>query len=150
MSHCLLLIHVIFRTKSNERTLFKERREDLYRYIHGVLLKKNCRLIIVNGVEDHLHLLIEIRPAVCLSDLVRDLKSGTNKWIRENRVFPCFMGWNHEYAAFTVSPSARDSVMRYIANQEVHHSKQSFEKEYREILSRSGMDFDDKYVLDDK
>jgi len=100
---------------------------------------------IVGGVEDHVHLLISLRPVHCLASLMRDLKKDSTNWVKENldRRF-C---WQEGYAAFTVSPSAVKAVRHYIASQEAHHSKHSFVDELRDLLGRAGIEYEEKYLL---
>ena len=100
---------------------------------------------IVGGVEDHVHLLVSLRPVSCLADVMRDLKKGSSNWVKDNlnRRF----AWQEGYAAFTVSPHATDSVRKYIAGQESHHAKASFSDELRDLLNRAGIAYDEKYLL---
>jgi putative transposase len=100
---------------------------------------------IVGGVEDHVHLLASLRPVHGLADLMRDLKKDSTNWAKEN--FDRRFSWQEGYAAFTVSPSATDAVRHYIANQEVHHDKHSFVDELKELLGKSGVAYDEKYLL---
>ena len=105
------------------------------------------RLYRINGVEDHLHILTSIHPTVCPSDLVKDIKIGTSKWIKEGNVFPAFTHWQDGYGAFTVSHGDKDAVMEYIKGQEAHHKKVSFKDELREFLIKHGVKFDEKYLV---
>ena len=99
---------------------------------------------IVGGVEDHVHMLASLRPVHCVADLMRDLKKDSSNWVKEN--FDRSFAWQEGYAAFTVSPSATDSVRSYIANQEAHHAKNSFVDELRELLDKAGIEYDEKYL----
>ncbi len=99
----------------------------------------------IGGVGDHVHLLLGIRATACLADLVRDVKSVSSRWIHEEIGDPGFM-WQEGYGAFTVSPSQRDAVKGYIARQEEHHRKRSFQEEYVELLGRSGVTYDERFL----
>jgi len=100
---------------------------------------------IVNGVDDHVHLLVSLRPVHCIADVMRDLKKDSTNWVKESldRKF----AWQEGYAAFTVSPSATEAVRNYIANQEMHHGRHSFVDELKELLGKAGVAYDEKYLL---
>jgi len=100
---------------------------------------------IVGGVEDHVHILASLRPVHCIADVFRDLKKESSTWAKGN--FDRRFTWQDGYAAFTVSPTSTDSVRRYIATQDAHHSKHSFVDELRELLNAAGIEFDEKYLL---
>lgn len=100
---------------------------------------------IVGGVDDHVHLLASLRPVHCIADVLRDMKKDSTNWVKEN--FERHFSWQEGYAAFTVSPSATNSVRDYIANQEAHHRKYSFVDELKELLERAGITYEEKYLL---
>ena len=100
---------------------------------------------IVGGVDDHVHLLASLRPVHRIADVLRDMKKDSSNWVKEN--FEPRFAWQEGYAAFTVSPSANDSVRKYIANQEEHHRKYSFVDELKELLARAGVEYEEKYLL---
>jgi putative transposase len=100
---------------------------------------------IVGGVEDHVHLLASFRPVHCLADVMRDLKKDSSNWLKEN--LDQDFAWQEGYAAFTVSPSATDTVCNYIATQEAHHHRESFVDELRELLGKAGIAYEEKYLL---
>src|SRR6266436_1446077 len=99
---------------------------------------------IVGGVEDHVHLLVSLRPVHCVANVLRDLKKDSTNWVRDS--FDPRFAWQEGDAAFTVSPSAVDSVRHYVANQEAHHTKGSFVDEMRELLCKAGIEYDEKYL----
>jgi putative transposase len=99
----------------------------------------------VGGVEDHVHLLASLRPVHRLADVMRDLKKDSTNWVRDN--FDQRFTWQEGYAAFTVSSSNIISVRNYIANQEIHHRKRSYSRELSELLTRAGIEYDEKYLL---
>jgi putative transposase len=100
---------------------------------------------IVGGVDDHVHLLVSLRPVHCIADVLRDMKKESTNWVKEH--FEPRFSWQEGYAAFTVSPSATNSVKAYIANQEEHHRKYTFVEELKELLERAGIEYDEKYLL---
>ena len=141
-----IIYHIVFATKNRERVLDANRREDLFRYIWGIIKNNNCHLFRIGGVEDHIHLLTELHSTVCLADLVKDIKTGSSKWIRENSVFPRFTHWQDGYGAFTHSVNEKHALIEYIKNQEEHHRRVDFLDEYRDLLRRAGMELDERYL----
>jgi len=138
--------HIVFSTKERVRALTADSREKLFRYIWGILKNKNCHLYRINGVEDHLHILVGLHPTVCLAELVKDVKTGASKWIKENGVFPAFTCWQDGYGAFTVAHGDKDAVIQYIKNQQEHHQQHDFRDELKALLERFGVPFDEKYL----
>jgi REP element-mobilizing transposase RayT len=136
----------VFSTKNRVPALLADKRDALFRYIWGILKNQNCHLYRVNGVEDHLHIFTSIHPAICLADLILDIKTSTNKFIKKERLFPAFTNWQDGYSAFTISHSDRNDVIEYIKNQEPHHKKVSFKDELRAMLEKFGVAFDEKYL----
>jgi REP element-mobilizing transposase RayT len=141
-----IIYHIIFTTKNREPSLIKENREKLFRYIWGFIKHNKHHLYRINGVEDHLHILISLHPMVSLSDFVRQLKITTSKWIKENNVFPQFTHWQEGYGAFTHSVMEKDGLIEYIKGQEEHHKKIAFIDELRKLLLEAKIDFDEKYL----
>ncbi len=138
--------HITFSTKHRDPVFVKERRDDLYRYIWGILKNKQCHLYRVNGVEDHIHLLTALHPKVNLADLVRELKTSTSSWIKGEAVFPEFTHWQDGYGAFTKSHADKDKAIEYIKGQEEHHKHVSFLEEIRQFLEEEGIDYDPRYL----
>ncbi len=138
--------HIVFSTKQRVPALLPENRENLFRYTWGILKNKQCHLYRINGVEDHLHILTSIHPTVCPSDLVKDIKIGTSKWIKEGNVFPAFTHWQDGYGVFTVSHSDKDAVIEDVKDQQQHHRKVSFRDELRLLLIQNGIQFDERYL----
>jgi putative transposase len=138
--------HIVFATKSRERVLQKERRDDLFRYIWGILKGHHSHLYRINGVEDHLHILTNLHPSVALADLVKDIKVASALWIKEHGVFPGFSHWQDGYGAFTVSHRDRGAVIDYIKQQEEHHRTKSYLDELRELLAAHGMQLDEQHL----
>ena len=126
--------------------LSKNKRDDLFKYIAGVLNNKKCHLYIINGVEDHIHILTHLHPSVALSDLVKDIKISSSEFIKANKLFPAFNGWQEGYGAFTYSIKEKQILINYIKNQEEHHKKVSFKEEYMDFLKEHDILFEEKYL----
>ena len=142
-----IIYHIVFATKNRERVLDKPGRENLFRYIWGIVKNHESHLYRLNGVENHVHILTSLHPTVCLSDLVKAIKTGSSKWIKENKVFPEFGHWQEGYGAFTHSVREKDGLIEYIKNQEEHHHREDFLDEYKRFLHDAGIQFDEKYLL---
>jgi len=142
-----ILYHVAFSTKSRKQCLVQEKRDELCRYAWGIIKNKKSHLYQTNGGENHLHILTSLHPTVCLSDFVKDIKTGTSKWIKAERVFPGFTNWQDGYAAFTHSIKEKDVLIEYIKRQQEHHKKMSFKEELRNLLQEAGVEFDERYVV---
>ncbi len=145
-SYTQILYHIVFATKGRRRVLDKPRRDDLFRYLWGVIKNHNCHLYRIGGVEDHVHILSSLHPTVALADFVKDLKVASSKWIKDERVFPEFEAWQEGYAALTCSWAERDGLIEYIKGQEEHHRAVPFLDEYREMLRKAGMELDERYL----
>lgn len=141
-----ILYHIVFATKDRTPVLKSGRREDLFKYIWGILKRRNCHLYRINGIDDHLHLLVSIHPAINLAGLVKDIKTGSSKWIKQKNVFTDFVGWQEGYGAFTHSIKEKDSLIEYIKSQEDHHRKTSYKEELIKLLEEAGVVFDEKYL----
>ncbi|MGE3467702.1 MAG: IS200/IS605 family transposase [Pyrinomonadaceae bacterium] len=146
MSHTHFLYHIVFGTKDRQPLIRPEWEHELYSYLSGIV--KNCdgRSLAINGVSDHVHLLVRFGPRVAFSDLMREMKSSSSRWIRQKH-HPKFY-WQRRYGAFTVSESASNAVRKYIRDQKEHHLKQSFEDEYKGLLLKHGVEFDERYLWD--
>ena len=118
-------------------------------YIAGIIANKDGQALEIGGVEDHIHLLTSCSPRIALADFIRDVKANSSKWLREERGRELFQ-WQTGYSAFTVSGSQVKIVRRYVRNQVEHHRKQSFEEEYRTLLLRHGIKFDERYLFDEE
>jgi len=142
-----ILYQLVFATKSRERTLSENKRDDLYKYISGILKNKKCQLFRINGTEDHLHILTHLHPAVSLSNLIKDIKVASSVWIKENNIFRDFNGWQIGYGAFTYSIKEKDRLIEYIKDQQNHHKIKSFNEELIQLLNEHGVEYDEEYLL---
>jgi REP element-mobilizing transposase RayT len=148
-SYTQILYQLIFRTKRSEPTLIKSGRQTLYNYLSGVLKNKKCFCYQIGGVEDHLHIIFSLHPSVSLAKLVQDLKVSSNKMIKEKHVFANFDCWAAGYSAFTYNVEARYNLIKYVQRQEVHHAKENFETELRELYKEHGIEIDENFFLND-
>lgn len=145
-SYTNLIYHVVFSTKDRRPLIISEREERLYEYIGGIIRGLGGILLAINGIEDHVHLLVKLRPDIAVSDILRDLKANSSGWM--HRVFPDTddFSWQNGYGAFTVSQSQIEKVKAYIARQKVHHKKESFEREFVSMLQKNGIEVEMKYL----
>lgn len=143
-----LNIHTIFSVKSRENAITSRYRDELYRYIKGILNNNQQYSLAVNGASDHVHIFFEMRPTASLSDIIRIAKCNSSKWINENKFVHGRFAWQEGYGAFSYSRSQRNHVIQYIMNQEKHHRKKTFREEYLELLRKYEIDFDDRYVFE--
>jgi putative transposase len=142
-----LLYHLVFSTKYREPTMIPDQKTRMFAFIHQLLTNKNCHLYRINGVEDHLHILTHIHPTVAVATLVKDIKLASDEFIKREAIFPRFKGWQDGYGAFSESIKAKERLITYIKNQEEHHRKRSFIEEYKTLLERYKIKFDEKYLL---
>ncbi len=143
-----ITIQVVFAVKHRERVIKKINRPELFKYIAGIINKKKHKLLAINGVADHVHILFGLDPAVALSDIVRDIKNNSSRFINEKRWFPGHFEWQTGYGGFSYSRSERPDIIRYIENQEEHHSRKSFREEYLKILDQFDIEFSNQYLFD--
>jgi REP element-mobilizing transposase RayT len=142
-----ILYHLVFSTKGRSQCILKDRRADLYAYIWGIVKEQKCHLYRIGGVEDHVHILTHLHPRVSLSTYLEKLKSSSTNWIRRERVFQQWPGWQDGYGGFTLSIKEKDTVIEYIKGQEEHHRTETFIDEYKRLLTEAGIAFDERYLL---
>jgi len=143
-----LYFHVVFAVNGRKELIDKNWKDELYKYITGIVSNKDQKLMFINGMPDHVHLLIGTKPNCNLSDLVRDIKSNSAKWINNKQFINGEFEWQLGFGAFTVSQSQLDKVVNYIKNQQKHHLKKSFREEYVEFLEANNIDYKDEYLFD--
>ena len=141
--------HIVFSTKHRQPflkdTAFRER---THAYLAGITRNLECPPLIVGGVEDHVHLLCRLGKQISISDLLRTLKRDSSKWIKGEEPRLGDFYWQDGYGAFSISPSHVDELTRYIATQEEHHRHETFQDEFRRLLEKYGLAWDEKYVWD--
>ena len=140
-----ILYHIVFRTKGSEKTILQNHRDELYKYIWGIIKSKKCHLFRINGMEDHIHIFSDLHPSVALADYVREIKSSSSKWMKSSGLFPEFKGWGIKYCALTYSFRDRDMIINYIKNQQEHHKKESFQDEIIRFFKEQGINLDEKW-----
>lgn len=146
-SYRQIYYHIVFRTKNGEQAIDENQKEELYKYIWGILKNKKCKLYRINGMPDHIHLLTDLHPSVALADLIKDIKVASSIWLKQSNLFPKFEAWAEGYGAFTISQKEKDRVIDYIKNQEQHHQQFDFANEYRNLLKEFAIEIDEKYFL---
>lgn len=142
-----IYIHAVFAVKGRENVLRKPWRDELFKYMCGIVNEKGQKPIIVNGVEDHVHLLVGLRPSMNISDLIRDVKNSSSKFINMKGFIPGKFAWQSGFGGFSYSQSQLSKVYGYILNQEKHHSKRSFRDEYVELLKRFEVEYDERFLF---
>jgi putative transposase len=140
--------HIVFSTKNREPWLTPEYAQRVYDYIGGTLRGNRCVLIAAGGMPDHVHLLVSMSRELSTAEVVRLVKSNSSRWVHDTFADLSGFAWQAGYGAFAVSYSNVPAVRAYIANQERHHAQSSFQDEFREILRRHEIDWDERYVWD--
>lgn len=143
MSAVSSLFHIVINTYRREMTIPDQTSEHLYRYIWSIINSRGCKLYRINGIGNHIHMLVGLSPTISLSELVRDIKQGSSKWARQQVYFPMFSGWSKEYGAFSCSARDQDAIINYIIRQREHHEVISFEQEYRELIERARLEWNE-------
>jgi putative transposase len=143
-----LAAHIIFSTKGREQLITAELKPHLYAYMAVVIKDLGGKAVLINGMPDHVHVLTHMPPKIATSDLLRDLKANSSRWVHENYPDQASFAWQRGYAAFSVSRSNLDDVRRYVQDQDEHHKTMSFQDEYRAFLNKHGIEFDEQYVWD--
>ncbi|MCX6151337.1 MAG: IS200/IS605 family transposase [Ignavibacteriales bacterium] len=149
MSNTYTQIHIqiIFAVQYRRAIIDGIWKDELYKYITGIIQAQKHKLVIINGVADHVHILIGYRPHQSLSDLLQDIKGSSSKWINESKFTHSKFAWQEGYGAFSYSHSHLSKVINYIKNQEQHHKKITFTEEYKSWLKAYNVEFDERYIL---
>ena len=143
-----IYVQIVFVVQERQNLIKNEHKEELHKYITGVIKKKNQKLIAINCMPDHTHIFIGLKPNIALSDLVRDIKNNSSTFINKKKWIPGKFNWQRGFGAFSYSHSQIDKVIKYIQNQEQHHAHKSFREEYLEFLKKFSIEYDGKYVFD--
>lgn len=143
-----IYIQVVFAVKGRRCLMHKKWRKELHKYMSGIIENKGHKSIIVNGVADHVHLFIGLKPAMALSDLVRDIKNNSSKWINENNFIDGKFEWQNGYGAFSYSKGHVGNVYQYIMNQETHHAKTNFKEEYINLLDTYEIPYEERFLFE--
>lgn len=143
-----IYIQIVFAVKGRENLIADNWKTELHKYIAGIIRGKGQKPIIVNGMPDHIHALVGLKPAMALSDLVRDIKNNATNFVNEHRFVKGKFAWQESYGAFSYSHSHIGRVYDYILNQEKHHQMKTFKQEYIEFLKIFELEYDEKYLFD--
>ncbi|HLO53042.1 MAG TPA: IS200/IS605 family transposase [Saprospiraceae bacterium] len=143
-----IYIQYVFAVKGRENLLQKPWREEVFKYMSGIIKAKNHKPIIVNGVADHVHVFVGLKPGMSISDLVRDIKNNSSNFINEQKFIKGKFSWQEGYGAFSYGHSQIDNVYQYVANQEEHHKKRTFKEEYIDFLQKFEIEHNEKYLFD--
>jgi putative transposase len=144
-----IYIQVVFAVEARQNLIRPERKEELHKYITGIVTRQGQKLLAIHCMPDHTHVLIGLKPNIALSDLVGDIKTGSTNHINENKWVAGRFSWQEGFGAFSYSHSQLGDVIGYIQNQEKHHVKKSFREEYSDFLQRFEVAYDERYVFKD-
>lgn len=143
-----IYIQIVFAVKGRENLISKSWKDDLHKYISGIIKGKEQKPIIVNGMSDHLHVFVGLNPSMRVSDLVRDIKNNSSNFINDQKLVAGRFSWQEGYGAFSYSRADVRNVYNYILNQEEHHRKKTFKEEYEGLLKEFSVEFNKKYLFE--
>lgn len=143
-----ILVQIVFAVKDRQNLISEKHRESIEKYICGIVTNKKSKPLAIFCNPDHCHILIGLHPSVSISEMARDIKANSSKWINENKWVMGKFAWQEGYGAFTYSRSQLNQVVQYIRNQPEHHKKKSFREEYMEFLEKFEIEYDDKYLFE--
>lgn len=144
-----IYIHIVFAVKGRSNLISPKWKDELYKYITGIITNDGQKLIAINGMPDHIHILIGLKPTIALSDIVRDIKASSSKFINTQKWIAGKFEWQHGFGAFSYSHSQLSNVINYIQNQEEHHKTRTFRQEYLEFLKRYNVDFKEEFIFEE-
>lgn len=140
-------IHIVFAVEGRQSLIPPDQREELHKYITGIVENLGSRMIAINSMPDHIHMLVGQRPDIALSTLVSKVKSGSSAFITRERWVRGRFDWQNGFGAFSYARSQLPAVIRYIERQQEHHARRSFREEYRGLLERFQVPYDDRYLF---
>jgi REP element-mobilizing transposase RayT len=143
-----IYIHLVFSVKGRQNIIHKTWREELFKYVSGIIKGRDQKVFAIGGMPDHIHILISLRPNYLVSELVNSVKTNSSKWINSKGFIKGKFNWQEGYGAFSYGQSQLDHVIQYINNQELHHQRKSFKEEYIELLQRFNVKYEEKYLFD--
>lgn len=143
-----LYIQVVFAVKGRENLISEKNRIELEKYICGIVNNKKSKPLAIYCNPDHLHLLIGLHPTIAVSDITRDIKASSSKFINDKKWMPGKFQWQDGFGAFTYSKSQIDDMVKYILNQSMHHKKNTFKEEYLSMLQKAEIEYDEKYLFE--
>jgi len=143
-----IYVQVVFAVKGRENLIREQWKDELHKYIAGIIKGKEQKSIIVNGMPDHIHAFVGLRPVMAISDLVRDIKNNSSNFINDKKFVRGRFSWQEGYGVFSYSHSHIERVYNYILNQEAHHKKKTFRVEYLELLKKFEIEYNEKYLFE--
>jgi len=143
-----MYVQIVFTVQGRENIILQNNKEELHKYITGIIKNRGQKLLAVNCMPNHTHIFIGFKPNICISDLVRDIKTATSLFIKEKRWINGMFYWQEGFGSFTYSHSQLTDVINYINNQEVHHKRKSFKEEYFELLKKFDIEYNELYLFD--
>lgn len=143
-----IYIQIVFAVKGRESLINYSWEEDLFKYISGIVQNKGQKILAINGMPDHIHIFIGMKPTCCLSDLVREIKKASNEYINDNKFVRSKFKWQEGFGAFSYSHSNIDNVIKYILNQKEHHKLKTFKEEYLDFLAKFEIEFKEEYLFE--
>jgi putative transposase len=143
-----LYIQIVFAVHGRQNLISKQHKEELHKYITGIVQKRNNKMLAINIMPDHAHIFVGLNPSLSISDLVRDIKTNSSSFITEKKIVSNKFKWQEGYGAFSYSRSQVDAVVKYILNQEEHHRKKSFREEYMDFLKKFNVEYDERYLFE--
>jgi REP element-mobilizing transposase RayT len=149
MANTYTQVHLqfVFAVKYRAAVIHPSWKDELYKYITGIVQRNHHKMISINGMPNHLHLLVGLRPTQSIAELLQDIKGSSSKWINEKRLTASKFAWQEGYGAFSYSKSHLKNVIAYIENQEQHHALKTFREEYLEFLKKFEVDYDEQYIF---
>ena len=142
-----IYIHIVFAVKGRNNLIPKRHRETLHKYITGIVQNRDQKMLSIFCMPDHTHILVGMKPSISISNLTRDIKAGSSKFINDNKWIAGKFNWQVGFGAFSYSRSQIDNVIKYILNQEIHHKRKTFKEEYLELLKKFEIEYEEKYLF---
>ena len=142
-----LFVHYVFAVQNRLFLIHDNFKNDLYRYMNGIIVQHGHKLYIVNGMNDHLHMLVSMSPRQAPSDLMYHIKRSSSLWLNEKKLVPGRFSWQEGFGAFSIGKSQVSGLVKYIEEQQEHHKKVSFREEYLEFLKENDIEFDKRYIF---
>lgn len=142
-----IYIQIVFAVEHRNAMISSEWEAELHKYITGIVQNKGQKMLAINGMHDHIHIFIGMKPSCCLSDLVREIKKSSHDFIKDKKFSKNNFNWQEGFGAFSYSHSAIDSVISYVMNQKEHHKKQNFREEFIELLNKFQIEYSEEYLF---
>jgi putative transposase len=147
-SYSQIYLHFVFVVKRRENLIPKEHKEELHRYISGLVTNRGCKMLAIHCMPDHTHFFVGFKPVISISDFVKEIKVESNEFINNKKWTQSRFSWQEGFGVFSYSHSHLTRVINYIKNQEQHHAKKKFEKEYRDLLKKFEIAYEERYLFD--